>query len=78
MVRLKADYPFYAFVAEIKFQFHYGSIKGLSVPVGKTHIESFQFHYGSIKGPTQKTPKEERKKFQFHYGSIKGNHAVMR
>ena len=34
----------------IKFQFHYGSIKGLSQKRRWKHDSQFQFHYGSIKG----------------------------
>ena len=55
-----------------RFQFHYGSIKGISKIVNFIVDTVFQFHYGSIKGTYRDTLVPEAIGFQFHYGSIKG------
>ena len=49
MVRLK-DTPYYVTTLKVWFQFHYGSIKGMTSGREWIRAKTFQFHYGSIKG----------------------------
>ncbi len=57
----------------LKFQFHYGSIKGKGEKtITIADFPKFQFHYGSIKGSNAGLGILNSNKFQFHYGLIKG------
>ncbi len=52
-------------------QFHYGSIKTISLPEMNQKLIESQFHYGSIKTKVEFIPTKEISESQFHYGSIK-------
>ena len=71
MVRLKGFW-FDLEVDNLKFQFHDGSIKGISESGSMIMASLFQFHDGSIKGDEENLSKIREKMFQFHDGSIKG------
>ena len=71
MVRLKEDADETFEIAEIEFQFHYGSVKSPDLPINKHPFEVFQFHYGSVKSGVLNDYLNYLRKFQFHYGSVK-------
>ena len=52
MVRLK-DYRVLLKIKEVKFQFHYGTIKRKTSRSAFNQFTSFQFHYGTIKSRTR-------------------------
>ena len=53
------------------FQFHYGTIKRMSVSLRYRPLAAFQFHYGTIKSISLNVFSMNAITFQFHYGTIK-------
>ena len=71
MVRLK-DRKSKAYVYEqIKFQYHYGTIKSITIFIFRKPPTKFQYHYGTIKSYTWPSQNNSQDRFQYHYGTIK-------